>query len=45
MAQHQNELKTAVSIMLQELKNVMGRPNSCYGVTPVAIFRVIKPNN
>lgn len=44
-SQHQNELKTAVSIMLQELKNVMGRPNSCYGVTPVAIFRVIKPNN
>lgn len=44
-SQYQNELKIAASIMLQELKNLMGRPNSCYGMTPVAIFRVIKPNN
>lgn len=43
--QHQNEFRVAMSTMLQELKALMGRPNTCYGVTPIAIFRAIKPNN
>jgi hypothetical protein len=43
--QHQNELRVAMSIMTQELKKLMGRPNSCYGITPIAIFRVITSSN
>lgn len=41
--QHQNELRIVISTMLQELMELMGRPNTCYGMTPIAIFRVIKP--
>lgn len=43
--QHQNEFRIAMSTMLQELKALMGRPENCYGITPIAIFRVIKPND
>lgn len=43
--QHQNELRVAMSSMTQELKKLMGRPNSCYGITPIAIFRVITSSN
>ena len=42
---HLGELKIAMSAMLQELKKLMGRPNSCYGMTPIAIFRTIKAND
>lgn len=41
---HQTQLKIAMSVMTKELKNLMGRPSSCYGMTPIAIFRVIKTN-
>lgn len=40
---HQNDLKIAMSVMTKALKDLMGRPNDCYGITPIAIFRVIKP--
>lgn len=40
---HQNDLKIAMSVMTKALKDLMGRPNDCYGITPIAIFRIIRP--
>ncbi|STY79417.1 hypothetical protein [Moraxella catarrhalis] len=40
----QTQFKLAMTTMVQDLKNLLGRPSTCYGITPVAIFRVIRAN-
>lgn len=38
-----NELREGVSTLISLMKNFVGRPQTAYGLTPVAIFRVLKP--
>ncbi|WP_269501073.1 hypothetical protein [Burkholderia sp. IMCC1007] len=38
-------LDSAMSQMLEGLREMMGRPAVAYGVTPIAIFRAVRPNS
>ncbi|WP_151708228.1 DUF6414 family protein [Acinetobacter junii] len=38
-----NEFRDGIVNMVKMIKNLAGRPNTSYGISPIAIFRVLKP--
>lgn len=38
-----NELREGITELVNMMKQMMGRPNEAFGITPVAIFRVLRP--
>ncbi|USA54586.1 hypothetical protein NDN13_05160 [Acinetobacter sp. C32I] len=38
-----NELKDGISDLVKVMQQMAGRPDSAFGITPIAIFRVLKP--
>lgn len=44
IASVENELKNGVKTFVNELKTMIGRNPESYGITPIAIFRVIRSN-
>lgn len=38
-----NEFRDGIVNMVKMIKTVAGRPDSAFGITPIAIFRVLKP--
>lgn len=38
-----NELKDGISELITTMQKMIGRPDSAFGMTPIAIFRVLKP--
>ncbi|KVT68896.1 hypothetical protein [Burkholderia ubonensis] len=40
---HSSSLDQAMTQMLSALRGLMGRPTAAYGVTPIAIFRAVRP--
>ena len=37
-----SEMKQALSTMIDAIKEIIGRPQQCYGITPVMIFREVR---
>ena len=38
-----NEFRDGIVNMVKMIKTIVGRPSTAYGITPIAIFRVLKP--
>lgn len=38
-----NEFRDGIVSMIKMIKTLVGRPQTAYGITPIAIFRVLKP--
>lgn len=41
----QNEFREGIGMLIKLMKEFVGRPETAYGITPIAIFRVLKPKN
>lgn len=39
-----NELRDGISNLVKTMQTLIGRPDAAFGITPIAIFRVLKPN-
>ncbi|WP_336004832.1 hypothetical protein [Acinetobacter pittii] len=40
-----NDFREGISSLIQLMKEFVGRPKTAYGLTPIAIFRVLKPKD
>ena len=39
----ENEFREGISTLIKLMKEMVGRPETAYGLTPIAIFRVLRP--